>query len=574
MKILVLVKQIPEISKITFDKNTGRINREGVPLIMNSFDKRAVEEAIRIKEKDGSAVMVASMGPPQAADVLDEALRMGADRAFLVSDRKFGGSDTWATSAILSSLIKKIKPDLVLAGKYSLDGETSQVPPQIAQMIGFNFVSGASKIEFMEKSVRIEQDYESGIRTVETTLPLLISVSEKINRARKIDENLPSMKEKIELETAESIPSKISGIENSLTVVDGTEIISMEKVAEMVTMDRAFELIKDHLNAPSEDLSVKKVEMKGETKNGMVLGISLDDPSTSLQIASKIHEIASGSGKETLMVGNVNPEMLRGMTANKYIHLKGGDVYAIADFISDIIINRKPEFVVFPSNSTGRDVAGYVSAKLSLGLTADCIDLVWKDGKLVQYKPAFGGGVVARILSKTKPEMTTVRPGIFKIKRTDSPFELEEKELKNSDRVKLISDDHVESKFIPLQSAKIILCIGRGVKGKSTVDHIVELAQKLGIAVAGTRPVVDMRLLPRQQQIGITGLSVSPDLYIGIGVSGMDNHVMGIRYAKTVIGINNDPEAPIFHHADYGVLGNAEDFVEHLSNLVNDKDLH
>jgi Electron transfer flavoprotein, beta subunit len=146
MKILVLVKQIPEISKITFDKNTGRINREGVPLIMNSFDKRAVEEAIRIKERDGSSVMVASMGPPQAADVLDESLRMGADKAFLVSDRKFGGSDTWATSSILSSLIKKLGPDLVLAGKYSLDGETSQVPPQIAQMTGFNFVSAASKM--------------------------------------------------------------------------------------------------------------------------------------------------------------------------------------------------------------------------------------------------------------------------------------------------------------------------------------------------------------------------------------------------------------------------------------------
>lgn len=573
MKILVLVKQIPEISKITFDKNTGRINREGVPLIMNSFDKRAVEEAIRIKERDGSSVMVASMGPPQAADVLDESLRMGADKAFLVSDRKFGGSDTWATSSILSSLIKKLGPDLVLAGKYSLDGETSQVPSQIAQMTGFNFVSAASKIEFVEDVVCIEQEYESGIRTLETNLPLLVSVSEKINRARKVDDAILTMKERIELETAASIPSGIVGVDSSLTVVDGTEIISTEKIAEMISLGKAFEIMRNSMDTPEKSLSEKKVEMKGDTHQGKVLGICFDDTNTSLQIASKIHEIASATGKETLMVGNVNPELLKGMTADRYIHLKGGDIYTIGDFISDIITQTKPEFVVFPSNSLGRDIAGYVSAKLSLGLTADCIDLKWKEGRLIQYKPAFGGGVVARITSKTKPEMTTVRPGIFEIKRTDSQFEMEEMELKESGRIRLISDNRIESKFIPLQSAKIILCIGRGVKGKSTVDRIVELAQKIGIAVGGTRPVVDMHLLPRQQQIGITGLSVSPELYIGVGISGMDNHIMGIRYAKIVIGINSDPEAPLFHHANYGVLANAEEFVEHLSNFVNSRHL-
>ena len=114
MKILVFVKQIPEISRIEFDPKTKRIVRDKVPLIINPFDKRAVEEGIRIKEKIGGEVVVATMGPPSAADVLNNSLRMGADRAILISDPAYAGSDTWVTSRILSLVTKKISPDLVL----------------------------------------------------------------------------------------------------------------------------------------------------------------------------------------------------------------------------------------------------------------------------------------------------------------------------------------------------------------------------------------------------------------------------------------------------------------------------
>ena len=125
MKILVFVKQIPEISRIEFDPKTKRIVRDKVPLIINPFDKRAVEEGIRIKEKIGGEVVVATMGPPSAADVLNNSLRMGADRAILISDPAYAGSDTWVTSRILSLVTKKISPDIVLLGKYSLDGKTT-----------------------------------------------------------------------------------------------------------------------------------------------------------------------------------------------------------------------------------------------------------------------------------------------------------------------------------------------------------------------------------------------------------------------------------------------------------------
>ena len=261
MNILVLAKQVPDVSKITFNPETGRIVREGVPLNINSFDRRAVEEAIRIKEKNGAKVMVASMGPPQAVDILDECLQMGADEAFLITDRKFGGADTWATSKILSHFIKIKSPDLVLAGKYSLDGETSQVPPQTSYMAGMNFVSAVSKLEIMEdgKKVTVEQDYEKGTRVITTSLPVLISVSEKINRARRVPEGTPSMKDRVQIVNSESMKLDINGNDASLTVVSGTEALHNERTVKMISLDEVFELLSRKMKEGAMDNPVRPI---------------------------------------------------------------------------------------------------------------------------------------------------------------------------------------------------------------------------------------------------------------------------------------------------------------------------
>ncbi|MEM0140385.1 MAG: electron transfer flavoprotein subunit alpha, partial [Ferroplasma sp.] len=132
MKILVFAKQIPDINAITFDNETKRIIRTGVKLMFNSYDKKAVEEAIRLSENYGCETYVASMGPQSAAQIIEESMKMGINHGILISDRKFGGSDTYITSKILSHVISIIKPDLVLTGKSSLDGETSQIPPEIS----------------------------------------------------------------------------------------------------------------------------------------------------------------------------------------------------------------------------------------------------------------------------------------------------------------------------------------------------------------------------------------------------------------------------------------------------------
>ncbi len=574
MNILVFVKQIPEVNEIGFDPETGRILRSGVHLIINPFDKRAVEEAIRIKEKVESTVTVVSMGPPSAAEVLNYSLRMGADRAILVSDRKFGGSDTLVTSQILSDVVKQIKPNLVLMGKYSLDGETSQVPPEVAEFASLHFKSSISKIEIKEdgKRLRIEQDNERGTAVYEIPFPALLSVSEKINRARYVRSEVPDMTDRIETWDSSRIGISISGTEDSPTVVSSTEKLEIERTVRMLNSgEDAFAIIEEAKSSGSGDTELPEIDLPKPEGNGMVLGVAMGDPSTAMEIASKMHELAGGGNFRIDMVGNITPSRLEGMACHSYRFMKGGTVPVLADYVTYYIRRNRPSFVIFPSNTDGREVAGTVAARLKLGLTADCVDLRMEGSELIQYKPAFGGGIVAKITSRTSPRMATVRPGMFKKVRRKGSFELIDVEDRDQGRVKFIEETPMPNDFRPLGESNIVLGVGKGVARKERMPLFIEIAAALEAGLGGTRPIVDFGFLPRQQQIGITGSSISPELYVALGLSGADNHVVGIRYAKKILAVNNDPDAPIFRYADYGLLMDAQEFLEKLAEKLEIK---
>ncbi len=565
MKIIVLAKQVPDVNQIKFDPATGRIIRDNVPLNMNSFDRRAVEEGIRIKEKMGAEVEVISMGPPQARAILEEAIRMGADRAFLISDRKFGGSDTWATSFILSKFISSRKPDLILAGRYSLDGETSQVPPETAKMLNMRFFSAISKIDFVQDHVEMEQDFEDGIRHISSRLPMVISVSEKINRARKADENMQNVEERIFTIDSKLMNLDFDGSKGSLTVVEGTQEVRRERKGEKVDMEKALEILYSHLKNRNSGIKAEITEINSDGSKGTLMGIAFLDPEVSMEISAKLNDMGRENGFNVIMAGNIPPEKLKGMAANKYYYLDGSDIFSLEQKIVELMDRIKPEFILFPSNSTGRDVAGMIAAEKSLGLTADCVDVSYENKRLIQFKPAFGGGIVARISSRTKPEMATVRPGMFAKKISNSSLDVETIRIEDSGEYKVLKTDLVESKFMPVNKAAVVLGIGRGVKNRADIEKVVKFCEENHIAAGASRPVVDMRMMPRQTQIGITGTSISPDLYVAIGVAGMDYHMAGLRYAKTILAINNNPEAPINHLADYVCNGDAVEFINRIS---------
>ena len=185
MNIVVCVKQVPDTTEVKLDPVKGTLIRDGVPSIINPDDKAALEAALCIREQAGGKVTVVSMGPPQADVALREALAMGADEAILVTDRAFGGADTWATSYTIASAIKKLDYDLIIAGRQAIDGDTAQVGPQIAQHLGLPQVSYVENIEAVnERSIVLRKQFEDRYHIVEAQLPCLITVLSELNKPR------------------------------------------------------------------------------------------------------------------------------------------------------------------------------------------------------------------------------------------------------------------------------------------------------------------------------------------------------------------------------------------------------
>lgn len=188
MKIIVCIKQVPDTSEVKIDPETNTIIREGVPSIINPFDKYALEAGLQLKEKYGGQVRVLTMGPPQAEAALREALGMGADEAVLLSDRALAGSDTWATSQALAAAIKKLEPfDLILCGKQAIDGDTAQVGPELGESLGVAQAAYVRKITLQEedsKKIKIERMMEDGYESIELELPALLTVVKEANEPR------------------------------------------------------------------------------------------------------------------------------------------------------------------------------------------------------------------------------------------------------------------------------------------------------------------------------------------------------------------------------------------------------
>ncbi len=190
MHILVCVKQVPDTTEVKIDPVTNTLIRQGVPSIVNPFDKNALEAALQLKEKHGGSVTVISMGPPQAKEALKECIAMGADEALLISDRAFGGADTLATSYTLAAAAKKLgNVDMIICGKQAIDGDTAQVGPEMAEHLNMVQATCVSKIEVAGNVVRLEREQEEGYEVLETQLPVLITVIKSINEPR-----LPTVK--------------------------------------------------------------------------------------------------------------------------------------------------------------------------------------------------------------------------------------------------------------------------------------------------------------------------------------------------------------------------------------------
>ncbi len=191
MNIVVCIKQVPDTAEVKIDRETNTLIREGVPAIINPFDLHALEEAVRIRTAQDGKVTAITMGPPQAADALKEAIALGADEVLHLNDRAFAGADTWATSYTLAAAIRHMGvPDLIFCGRQAIDGDTAQVGPGIAEHLGIPHVTNVRKIELKDHGrAVIEKMTDDGYEVLESSLPLLVTVVREINQPR-----MPSMK--------------------------------------------------------------------------------------------------------------------------------------------------------------------------------------------------------------------------------------------------------------------------------------------------------------------------------------------------------------------------------------------
>ncbi len=184
MRIVVCVKQVPNTANVKIDQQTGTMIREGVESIINPDDLSGLEAALKIKDESNTEVIALSMGPNQADEALRECLAMGVDRAILLSDRIFAGSDTWATSLVLAKACEKIKPDLIIAGRQAIDGDTAQVGPQIAEHLSVPSVAYVNDIKLKDDSLIVRRSFEDRYQLIKVKTPCLLTVLKEMNHPR------------------------------------------------------------------------------------------------------------------------------------------------------------------------------------------------------------------------------------------------------------------------------------------------------------------------------------------------------------------------------------------------------
>lgn len=606
MNIAVCLKQVPNVNEIQFDHERKTIIREGVGVQMNSLDRRALTEAIRARERFGGAVTVITMGPPQARDMLVEALATGADRAIHLLDRAFAGSDTLATARALAATLTKAGPfDVVLCGRFSVDAETGQVGPEVAELLDLPQATNIQGVEWDEsgRSLRVRRETEEGLDVLEVRLPALLTAGEWLNRPiRATPEQIAATKEQPNIDTWSAAdlggdaaqyglsgsPTYVSEIrslpnDRAKLVIDGSDPdAAANQTVEFLLNRGLFTFWQRSLprQAATNDQPVDRTQavwVVAELAHGRPKNVTIE-------LLGKAAELADQLGGEAAAV--VLGANIQGLAPELAAH-GAGHVYladhpALAQFdtelysavLSDAIQTHRPAAVLFPATVNGRDIAPRVAARLGLGLTGDCIGLeVDGERRLVQLKPAFGGTIVAPILSRTRPAMATVRPGVFSLAAPNPDREIVVEALPvvslGSGRVRFIESLPIEgASGVELDDAESVVGVGAGIGGADNLPLIQSLADALDGTIAASLRVVGTGILPGPLQLGLTGRAIAPRYYIAVGIRGALNHMIGVQKAGTIVAINNDPTADIFKSCDFGIIGDLNEVVPALTKAV------
>lgn len=690
MRIAVMIKQVPASNEIFLDPVTHNIIRDGKKAVINPYDRFALELALQLKDEFSGEIHVYTMGILAASAILREALSLGADRAFLLSDRAFAGADTLATAYTLHLAIEKTQTeghnyDLILCGRMAIDGDTAQIGPELAEHLNLAHISDVNDIVQVNNEqiiVKRRQDHEEQI--IAGPYPLLLTIDKDINQPRlpNLDGVIAAFDKEIENWNALDLQADLNrcGLKGSPTRVVKVEVPLRENNCQFLlgsAQEIAVQLnalsrevldkstiglgLSDNENLPSlknllikgqviklKEHDLEESELSQLENQFWVLGQIVEEnkihPVTYELLAKaknlakfqEIEELENSKGlnnlldrgrvaedqasknkayeqnnfensfkeQEDTLITELRPRTKVGLILPNRVETEEVLAKALAsgadfifnvegnpnnvfdsncDFLERLVKIYSPRIILTGATDWGRSIAPRLAARLKTGLTADCTELSIVDNLLRQTRPAFGGNMLATIICPNhKPQMATVRPGIYKTLLAEQIQEErpevispEKEEVKNykkyiidclpgekhNETLKLLSRRALD-RGQDLQTARVLFVAGLGIGSKRNLQTMIDLANSLGIGWGVSRPLVDIGWAEHSRQIGQTGQIVSPDLLISFGVSGAIQHLAGISKSKAIIAINHDETAPIFNSASLGVVADCSEVLK------------
>jgi len=602
MKIAVCVKFVPVVSRIEFDYENKVIQREGVPSEINPFDLLGINMAVDLKDGPDDSLVALSMGPPNAAEGLTQCYALGADRGILLSDRALAGSDTLATAQALALALQRESPDLIVCGRNSSDAETGQVGPEVAELMGLPHISNVRKLDVDRAGNRIvaERATDEGYQVIECPLPAVVCVTEGAGQERYPgrDEMTEAQERSIEQLTCADLTDDLSlfGLEGSPTWVEDIRLVEPDRLAVVIREEtpedaarQVADMLRDRLSALSAAAdsgpgdTVLPRYTGGDRSIWVVAELAADGVrQVTLEMLGKARALTPITQSEVVAVVIQDGELALEITtqlaeagADRILTLDTTDLgvlcgRGVSRALSDAIGDNPPYAILFAATADGRDLAARIAARRRLGLTGDAIDLeINNAGQLVQLKPALGGNVVAPILSKTLPNLVTLRPGVLSpgTPEPGATAAVEAIPASPTDDVDVILvSQHISEEHgaLELTSAEVVVGLGMGI-GEDNVAAAQQLASSIGASICTTRNVVHSGWLPHHIQVGISGRTIAPQVYLAVGIRGAFNHTVGIQKAGVILAINRNHRAAIFRAADYGIVG---DWSEYLPPLV------
>lgn len=611
MRIAVCMKQVPGVSEGSMDPRTGVLIRTGLESVTNLYDRSALEAALQIREQQGGEIHVFTMGPGKAEEVLREAYAMGADQGYLISDRAFGGADVLATSYTLMQAIRSAGDyDLILCGRQTTDGDTAQTGSALAAWMGWQQLNWVTELKAEGDQITASCRMDEQTAEVTVSLPCVVMVERDGFLPR-----MPSLKLKMQgrkkavrvislAELSDSDPEHY-GLRGSATRVkkifaprsaekkelvykNGAEgaayILKALREPESCEPERKNssgpEILSDHGDRKDSN-GAKREKIPGWS--GILVYLQCREghmhPSGP-ELIGQACRLAAQSGDPVWALGIGShmerlQEELAGYPVSHAFLYETDDVFEPCRYASlavACIREQKPSVVLVGGTLEGRALAPRLSVEFRTGLTADCTELSMEaDGNLVQTRPAFGGNVMASILTEnSRPQFATVRPGVMEPaeKREGLSVPCSVQRVSAGAGSVKVREKEWEEKPVSIAGSSLLVAAGRGIKKKEDLKMLYRLAELLGGELACSRALVEKGWMPPKRQIGLSGNSVRPECLITFGISGTVQFMAGMKQAKRIIAVNSDPRARIFEIAHHPVCGDLYEIVPELIQCV------